>query len=382
MTKAARTQKLAIKKRQLIEDVIEPGRIRTLSFAQAYPEIAALWNYKKNCGFGPEDFSFASNVYAWFKCPRGKDHEFRALIASMSKAGKTEAWSMGCGFCRGLKASVTNSLADKFPHLAKEWMISKNGYKPDQISSGSNKKAWWKCPCGHSWLAAISHRALYESGCPKCNLGTSIDLRDFPEVLADFDYKKNKGIDPYALPTVGTYHWRCSLFPTHTWVSGFYRTNKQTRCPYCTNKKGSKENNLKKSHPALAKQWHPTQNEGLKPTDFTSGSNHKAWWSCPKGPDHQWKAQIYTRASRNSGCPFCSLKFTSITNVITTAAPHLVREWHPTRNGKVKPNNERIHSTTKRWWLCSKCSNEWQAQPQRRVSLGNGCPKCARIKNG
>ncbi|MBA4026973.1 MAG: hypothetical protein C0473_01890 [Cyanobacteria bacterium DS3.002] len=30
-----------------IEDVIKPGRIRTASFAQAYPEVAALWDFKK-----------------------------------------------------------------------------------------------------------------------------------------------------------------------------------------------------------------------------------------------------------------------------------------------------------------------------------------------
>jgi hypothetical protein len=369
------------RKLYLIEDATKPGRIRTASFAQAYPEIAALWDFKKNCGFGPEDFAYGSRVHAWFKCPRGKDHKFRAPITSMSTAGKTKVWSTGCGFCRGLKASVTNNLAVKFPHLAKEWMVSKNGYKPDQISSGSSKKAWWKGKCGHIWLTAISNRTSYGTGCPKCNVGSPIDLRDYPEALAEFDHKKNKGIDPYVLPTHGTFYWRCSVFPAHTWVAGFARTTKQTRCPYCTNQKGSKENNLKKSHPTLAKQWHLSRNKDRKPADFTSGSNYRAWWCCPKGPDHEWQARIAARAKSNSRCPFCLFRLTSITNVISTAAPHLVPEWHPTRNGKVKPSNERIHSATKRWWLCSKCSHEWQVQPQRRVLLGSGCPQCAKMKN-
>ena len=365
------------KKAPFIEDVIEPSCIRTVSFAKAYPEAATLWDHKRNCGFGPEDFSYASSVRAWFKCPRGKDHKFRAYIISMSRAARNETYSMGCGFCRGLKASVTNNLAQRFPHLAKEWMVTKNGFKPDQISSGSNKKVWWKCKCGNTWKTAIAHRTTSESGCPKCNLGSSIDLRDYPEVLLDFDRVKNKGIDPHALPTAGAYFWRCSMVKSHTWVSGFYRTSKQARCPYCTNKKASKENNLKKSHPALAKQWHKSKNKDLKPTDVTSGSSTRAWWQCSQGPDHEWQTKIADRTSYKTGCPFCSLRRTSITNVISTVAPHLVKEWHKTKNGKVKPKNERISSRIKRWWLCSICSHEWQAEPQRRIVRGSGCPRCA-----
>ncbi|MFA6213281.1 MAG: zinc-ribbon domain-containing protein [Candidatus Obscuribacterales bacterium] len=364
-----------------IEEVVQPARIRTLSFAQAYPEAAVLWDYKKNCGFGPEDFSYASSVLAWFSCPKGKDHKFQTNIASMTKAAKTESQTNGCGFCRGLKASVTNSVADKYPHLVSEWMVTKNRIRPDQVSYGSNKKVWWKCNCGHTWQATISHRTNSESGCPRCNAGSATDLRDFPNTLAEFDYKKNKGIDPYALATDGIYHWRCSVVPTHTWVSRFSRTTKNARCPYCTNRKGSRENNLKKSHPSLAKQWHPTKNHDRKPTDFTSGSQYKAWWSCPKGPDHEWEARIYARATRNSGCPFCSLRRTSITNVLSTVVPKLANEWHPTKNGKAKPNSERIHSTTKRWWLCPNCSHEWELEPQKRVIQGKGCPQCAKTNS-
>ena len=32
----------------------------------------------------------------------------------------------------------------------------------------SNRKAWWKCPLGHSYSAVISSRALRGSDCPYC----------------------------------------------------------------------------------------------------------------------------------------------------------------------------------------------------------------------
>jgi hypothetical protein len=45
------------KKTVYIEDVVEPARVRSQSFAKAYPAAAQMWAYTLNCGFGPEDFS-------------------------------------------------------------------------------------------------------------------------------------------------------------------------------------------------------------------------------------------------------------------------------------------------------------------------------------
>lgn len=42
----------------------------------------------------------------------------------------------------------------------------------------------------------------------------------------------------------------------------------------------------------LVKEWHPTKNGDLKPSDFTAGSGQKVWWKCPKGDDHEWEARI------------------------------------------------------------------------------------------
>ncbi|MCC7527654.1 MAG: zinc-ribbon domain-containing protein [Candidatus Melainabacteria bacterium] len=33
-------------------------------------DIALEWCYKKNCGFGPEDFCYSSNVKPWWRCSR------------------------------------------------------------------------------------------------------------------------------------------------------------------------------------------------------------------------------------------------------------------------------------------------------------------------
>jgi hypothetical protein len=51
-------------------------------------------------------------------------------------------------------------------------------------------------------------------------------------------------------------------------------------CPYCLNKKASKENNLKFLFPKIAEEWHPTKNGNLKPENFVKGSGKKVWWKC------------------------------------------------------------------------------------------------------
>lgn len=359
-----------------IENVIEPADVKSISMAKASPKVALMWDYRKNCGFGPEDFSYGSSVRAWFICPKGKDHVFQISISSIVRAARAESAFSGCGFCKGNRASITNNLKRHFPRIAKEWMAEKNGMEPDQVSWGSNKMVWWTCKKGHEYQATVVNRTCNKSGCFKCNRGAPTDLRHFPKVLREFDFKKNKGIDPHALPVGLKVAWVCCKNKKHTWVSGFYRTKNQ-RCPYCTNKLGSRGNNLKESHPHLAKEWHRQKNKGKKSTDIVSGSSFRAWWRCEKGPDHEWQAVVSDRVEDQSGCPFCSFRKTSITNVISTVAPQIAKEWHRTKNGELKPNRVRAHSRTNYWWQCPDCGYEYKAQVYSRVERKTGCRNCS-----
>ena len=54
--------------------------------------------------------------------------------------------------------------------------------------------------------------------------------------------------------------------------------------------------------PNIAKEWHPTKNNNLKPEDFVKGSNKKVWWKCIKG--HEWE-KIIVKRTQGSNCPHC-----------------------------------------------------------------------------
>ena len=55
--------------------------------------------------------------------------------------------------------------------------------------------------------------------------------------------------------------------------------------------------------------------------------------------------------------------------------PNLVKEWHPTKNGRLTPKNVGSSYEKKLWWLCE-YGHEWETTFQDRVK-GDGCPFCA-----
>lgn len=130
-------------------------------------------------------------------------------------------------------------------------------------------------------------------------------------------------------------------------------------------------------YPHLAKQWHPTRNGEYTPYDFKPFSNKKFWWTCKDNPQHEWEAVVAKR-SAGQGCCFCKGKATSKDNSLLVVNPELASEWHPTKNGSLKPEDIRPNSHKEIWWLCKKDSkHEWPAKVTDRHSKENGCPFCS-----
>ena len=126
----------------------------------------------------------------------------------------------------------------------------------------------------------------------------------------------------------------------------------------------------------LMAEWDWDKNGELKldPKTLTLGCGQKAWWKCQKG--HRWSASIINRSKRGSGCPYCSGKKPMLGETdLETTNPELTREWHPTRNQNLTPQDVVAGSHTKVWWKC-KNGHEWQADIKSR-NLGNGCPYCS-----
>ncbi len=217
----------------------------------------------------------------------------------------------------------------------------------------------------------------------RTSLPGKIGLGNFAEerqaLIKEWHPTKNGGLHPgdFSLKSSKLITWICSSNKAHVWKARIcYRAN-GGGCPYCSNKKVNEENCLLTISPSLAAEWHPTKNGGLKPKDVVAGSNKKVWWQCTKNPEHAWITPVDVRNREKTGCPVCSGNKVHISNCLSTVNPSLAAEWHPTKNGGLKPKDVVAGSNKKVWWQCSKdLSHEWKSTVGAR-NRGNKCPICS-----
>ena len=153
------------------------------------PELADEWHSSLNKDLKPNQVTPFSNKKVWWKCPKGEDHEWEALISSRSEGN-------GCAVCDGKKIVSSNCLATLNPKLAEQWHPLENGsLTPFNIAINSNKKVWWKCDKfdDHEWYTTISNRSGRGDSCPFC----SLTPQSKQELIITFELKKIfKNINP------------------------------------------------------------------------------------------------------------------------------------------------------------------------------------------
>ena len=335
------------------------------------PFLATQWHATKNGKLTPQNVTAFSNKLVWWQCEKG--HEWRTMVCNRSNGGN-------CPICSGRQVLADyNDLSTTMPSLAQEWHPTKNGeLEPTCVTSGSDKKVWWLCKKGHEWEAVISSRKA-GSGCPYCaNQKVLVGYNDLatvnPQLASEWHPTKNGDKSPCAV-TAGSnikVWWQCK--EGHEWQANIASRNSGRGCPYCAGQKVIVGyNDLATVNPALAAEWHPTQNGNFSPQNFLPNSNKKVWWICAKG--HTWENTI---SSRNSGhqCPYCANQKVLIGyNDLATVNPQLASEWHPTKNGDKIPCTVMAGSNKKAWWLCKE-GHEWQAVINSR-NKGHGCFACS-----
>lgn len=271
-----------------------------------------------------------SNVFAgaeWHFGPwsgangRGNGRALKQWLLSEYKDGLNCPYlsnqKIWCGF---------NDLASypEYEYLIKQWHPTKNGnLKPCDVMPGSNLKVWWIFP--------------YD------------------------DISTGKHYD---------FEWESYIFS---------RTLKGSGCPYLTHNPlvYSGFNDLKTKYPKIVKDWDYEKNGNLKPDMVTYASHKKVYWKCEKG--HSWCIEVKKRTLENHNCPICSNQ--KVLEGYNDLASHpkygyLAKEWHPTKNGDLKPTMIMPFSNKKVYWLCPN-GHTYQASLCNRTRLGQGCRECA-----
>ena len=194
--------------------------------------ILKYWDYENNSKL-PSEISYSSAYRAKFKCNLG--HSFEKIIFNIFD------WDGPCPVCNN-KELLTgfNDLQTKYPEIAKEFDIDKNGITPDKVLFNSSKKYWFKCENGHEYLQQVNNRTLHGYSCRICkNLKVLTGYNDlktkYPNIAKEWDYAKNYPILPenVLFNSYSKYYFICpkcgSSYQTH--VNS--RTLQNTGCPYC-----------------------------------------------------------------------------------------------------------------------------------------------------
>jgi hypothetical protein len=226
------------------------------------------------------------------------------------------------------------------PGLAAQWHPTKNGdLRPEDVTAGSHKKVWWKCPKGddHEWEASIASRAR-GTGCPCCRglqaTRSTCLTATHSEIAKEWHPTKNGDLTP-ADVTAGSNKkvwWQCSKASDHEWEAIIANWIKGCGCPWCSNRRLNESNCLAATYPEIAKEWHPTKNGDLTPSNVAPKSGKRVWWQCDKR--HEWQAAVSHRVN-GTACPICSNRTADLSNCLASTHSTLAAEWHPKKNGSL-----------------------------------------------
>lgn len=359
------------------------------------PEIAKEWNPTKNGDLTPRNITYKSGKKVWWLCPKG--HEYEAT--PHDRVGDNTK----CPICSARRNT-------SFPEQALYFYIKKmfpdaiSRYK-DLFNHGMELDIY--IPSirigieydGYNWhKTAEQHkneRRKYEiCQANQIMLFRVKDIKSEPwQDVANKVFWIRNSKRPIEIQSViqEVLDWLDSdinLFTRnplnssfHTKVNCDLERDKIEISSYLTDIK----NSLVVTRPDIAEQWDYESNKPLIPEMFSRGSNDKVWWICTRcGKSYQATINHKNR-SDSRACQKCSciIKGESITSnkvlkvgSLLDANPELAKEWHPTKNGDLKPENVTLGRFKKVWWLCQTCGYEWESSPNNR-SKGIGCPHCS-----
>jgi len=377
------------------------------------PELAKQWHPTKNGDLKPTDVTCGKNKKVFWYLPYDDPETGKHFDFEWDDYIYSRARGCGCPYVCGQRVwAGYNDLATKAPELAKQWHPTRNGnLTPADVTCGRDKKVWWYLPYDDpetgkhfdfEWEDYIYSRAR-GCGCPYL-VGRRVwpgynDLATkAPELAKEWHPTKNGDLKP----TDVTLHsnekvvWYLPYDDPETGKHFDFEWEEYIRvraggcgCPYLVGRRvWPGYNDLATKAPELAKQWHPTKNGDLKPTDVTCGKNKKVFWYLPyddpetgKHFDFEWEEYINIRAG-GCGCPYvCGQKVWAGYNDLATKAPELAKEWHPTKNGDLKPTDVTLHSNEKVVWYLpyddpetgKHFDFEWEDYIYSRAR-GRGCP--------
>ncbi|MDA0986216.1 MAG: zinc-ribbon domain-containing protein [Bacteroidetes bacterium] len=341
------------------------------SLSITHPALAKEWNFKKN-NLKPDQVVVGSSKKVWWICKFG--HEWDAIIQARKKGSN-------CPFCRSQVSRIELMIFAELKYLFNDAV---NRYKIEKVESDIYIPSL-KISVEYDGVYWHKNRFKIDNSKSKFFISKNI----LPIRIREKGLKKITRFDVLnknLFINIGLIHNilkkiisnRQLTLKLKTKIGNYINQNKFLNEKYYHHliaklplREGQKSLNL--LFPKLAREWDKNKNGVLKPENYTAFSNRSVWWKCKKG--HSWKTAIHHRTLEGTGCAICSGRKPSSKHNFQFKFPEIVKQWHPTKNGVLKPENFTPFSHSKIWWLCNK-NHEWETQISKRAS-GSGCPFCS-----
>lgn len=363
---------------------------RQLMFVADSIRLMKEWNSTRNLalGFDPTRLRTHSNKKVWWKCHKC-GYEWMAKICNRTNG-------RGCPCCGHRRLVVgKNDLGTTHPKLATEWHPQKNGkLTPQDVMFGQARKVWWLCPEGHSYQATLNHRSGKNgTACPVCNSGRQTSFREqafyyylkqiFPDAINRF---KAEWLGRYELDIFIPSQSLALEYDGSAWHKEGNFKREREKYKLCA-KQGIKLIRIKEEMPKgeyldIADEMYSIENvEGkdnfarllLYVMDHLDPRSN--FWTRRRACDIHSHIDIDLSRDR-----FKILSLGSpLKNSLARLRPDIAKQWHPYKNGELKPSMFKCGSDFKAWWICPKCGREYEATISHRVG-GTDCVCCSKDK--
>lgn len=330
------------------------------------------WDYDKNDVL-PTEVLATNNMKVWWKCKEG--HSWKTQIYVRTKMG------CGCPYCAPYNSKVKegfNDLATTHPVLAKEWDYNKNGsLLPTRFSYGSDQKIWWICSKGHSYHTSITNRSS-GTGCPTCAKETHTS---FPEQAIHYYCQQiTHAENRYLIDGKTEVDIYLPEYQIGIEFDGYYyhreKENSDNKKDLIVSNMGIllirvKElldvSNIYDTDTTIYYQYNSNHYRDLDETIQKIIDRINAFESKDITLD--------INVERDSMKIYEQYIINEKKNSLLFKNPELAKQWHPTKNGNIKPDMVSVSSAKRMWWLCDQ-GHEFLASVANRNNHKK-CPYCS-----
>ena len=287
------------------------------SFLSVYPSVAVEWDYVKNSPLTPDLFMPKSDQKFWWICYA--NHSWQATIKNRTLR------ESNCPDCRDERRSVDTinrhrhrlgSIAEKFPGLISFWDQKNNiSHNPKNVTAVLTNTYAWTCSHQHTFTRLLK-TMIKDQSCKVCDVTISALGFKFPDLLQEWNYEKNREIDPLTLHagTNTKVWWKCK--EGHEWITGVVnRTgDSKSNCPTCSKKRGSEKTqrtrletrgSLFDNYPTIASKWNHELNGQINPKMILSNTHTKYWWNCECGSVYMHSANYLVKLHLKKSSYLC-----------------------------------------------------------------------------